>query len=330
MVLARYKQRRLNIAACLAMMMAVGVAQACPIPVFQFALEYWDTDAFRIEIEHEGDFDEDQQAARARLEAAVSGDGEPSNIALSWRDYSRAQIRPAEEKTLPYITVHYPTVSGIRDPLWEGPLSTENVNALLESPLRRQISELLLERPVAVWVLLRSGVGSADRTVRRLLRDELARMERTLKVPDPGVEGIDLGDIYTDIKFQMVEVDRDDPAERFLVKILLGTEPDLHDYAGKPIVFPVYGRGLVMYALVGNGINRRTLNAAGEFLTAPCSCQVKQGNPGVDLLTTIDWAGRVERLTTYAEAPAGAIGAGRFLDRMDEAGEQLREQKDEE
>ncbi len=317
-----------SVAVGVVLLLAVGVAQACPIPVFQFALEYWDTDAFRIEIEHEGDFDEDQQAARARLEAAVSGEGVPSNIALSWRDYSRAQIRPAEGKTLPYITVHYPTVSGIRDPLWEGPLSMEHVHALLESPVRRQISELLLERPVAVWVLLRSGNRSADRTVRRLLRDELARMERTLKVPDPGIAGIDLGDIYTDIKFQMVEVDRDDPAERFLVKMLLGTEPDLREFDGQPVVFPIYGRGLVMYALVGNGINRRTLNTAGEFLVSPCSCQVKQSNPGVDLLTTFDWAGRVERLTTYNESSAGRVSVGGFLDRMDTAEERLGEEGD--
>ena len=315
-----------SVAVGVALLVVVGVVQACPVPVFQFALEYWDTDAFRIEIEHEGDFDEDQQAARARLEAAVRGDGEPSNIALSWRDYSRAQIRPAEGKVLPHITVRYPTVSGIRDPLWEGPLSTENVDALLESPIRRQINEWLLERPVAVWVLLRSGDRSADRAVRRLLRDELARMERTLKVPDPGIEGIDLGDIYTDIKFQMIEVDRDDPEEKYFVKMLLGTEPDLQEFEDQPIVFPIYGRGLVMYALVGNGINRRTLNTAGEFLVAPCSCQVKQSNPGVDLLTTFDWAGRVERLTTYDDSSAGGVGVGGFLDRMDAADERLGEE----
>ncbi len=328
--MTRSRKTRCSIAISVALLVVVGVAQACPIPVFQFALEYWDTDAYRIIVEHEGVFDDDQQEARSRLEAAVRDDGEPSNIALSWRDYSRAQIPPAEGKTLPYITVHYPTVSGIRDPLWEGPLSTENVNALLESPLRRQISEALLERPVAVWVLLRSGDRSADREARRMLRDELARMERTLKVPDPGIEGIDLGDIYTDIKFQMIEVDRNDPAEKLFVKMLLGTEPDLQDFEDEPIVFPIYGRGLVMYALVGNGINRRTLNTAGEFLVSPCSCQVKQSNPGVDLLTTFDWAGRVERLTTYDDSSAGGVSAGGFLDRMDAADERLEEEDEEE
>ncbi len=308
----------------LAVLFATGLAVACPIPVFQFSLEYWDSDPFRIEIRHDGTFNDDQQEARNRLEAAGSGGDETANIALSWRDYSQAAIEPPEDMELPYMIVRYPAITGINDPLWEGPLSTTDVAALLDSPARRQLGEWLLGRHAAVWVLLRSGNRSADREATRLLEAELARMERTLKVPDPGVEGMDLGDIYTDIRFKMLAIDRDDPDEQFLVRMLLGTEPDLDEFEDQPIVFPIYGRGLVMYALVGNGINRWTLNAAGEFLVGPCSCQIKASNPGIDLLTSLDWAGQVERLTTYGESPA--LGASGFLDRMDEAEERLREE----
>ncbi len=316
---------RTVVALGLAAVLAAGTAAACPIPVFQFSLEYWETDPFRIEIRHAGDFDEDQRAARARLEAAAGAEGEPANITLSWRDYSRAAIDPPEGMELPYMIVRYPAVSGIRTPLWEGSLSSERVEALLDSPARRRIGEWLLERHAAVWVVLNSGNRGADREALRLLDAELPRLERTLKVPDPGEAGIGLGDIDTRIRFRSIAVDRDDPEEEFLVRMLLGTEPDLQAFEGTPMVFPIYGRGLVLYALVGDGINRRTLNAAGEFLTGPCSCQVKQGNPGIDLLTRTDWAGRVKRRTTYAESPAGTPGAGRFLDRMDEAEERLRE-----
>ena len=306
-----------------AALLATGVAVACPIPVFQFSLEYWESDPFRIEVRHNGNFNDDQQEARARLEAAAGVEGEPANIALSWRDYSQADIAPPEGMDLPYMIVRYPAVSGINSTLWEGPLTTDDVSALLDSPARRQISQWLLERHAAVWVLLRSGNRSADREAMRLLEAELPRMEQTLKVPDPGIEGMDLGDIYTDIRFKLVAISRDDPEEQFLVRMLLGTEPDLDEFEDQPIVFPIYGRGLVMYALVGAGINRWTLNSAGEFLVGPCSCQIKQSNPGIDLLTSLDWAGQVERLTTYGEAPV--LGASGFLDRMDEAEERLRE-----
>ncbi|TWW12353.1 hypothetical protein E3A20_01920, partial [Planctomyces bekefii] len=36
------------------------------------------------------------------------------------------------------------------------------------------------------------------------------------------------------------------------------------------------GRGRVLYALVGDGIAEGTIAAACDFLTGPCSCQVKE------------------------------------------------------
>jgi hypothetical protein len=55
------------------------------------------------------------------------------------------------------------------------------------------------------------------------------------------------------------------------------------------MVFPVYGRGLVLYAMIGSGIHAATITAAAEFLTGACSCEVKSQNPGLELLLTADW-----------------------------------------
>lgn len=293
---------------------------ACPIPVFQFSLEHWGADPYAVEVQHAGAFTEDQQSAIERLEAAQRGDGTPSNIALTWRDYSQAAIAPPAGRALPHLIVNYPSVSGIRRTLWEGPLERRTVDALLDSPMRRTVARKLLDRHAAVWVLLRSGNRSADRKAQQLLEAELTRLEATLKVPDPP-DGF--GEIHTRITFSMVTLDRDDPEEQMLIRMLLGSEPDLDEYADQPMVFPVYGRGLIMYALIGDGINRWTLASAGRFLTGPCSCQVKQNNPGVDLLTTLDWDAKVEQLTTYLSGPV-APDAGAFLDRMKDAEEQLR------
>lgn len=303
---------------------AMVPASACPIPVFQFSLEYWPTDPYQIEIRHDGNFTDEQQKALELLEQAVNGEATPSNIVLSRRDYSQADIAPPEGATLPYLKVRYPEVSGIRKVLWNGPLEVDAVKNLLDSPIRREISDRLLEREASVWVLLKSGNSRADRRVLELLQSELPRMEETLKVPDPGEEGIDLGDIQTDIRFSMVSLDRDDPEEQMFIRMLLGIERDLEEFEDQPIVFPIYGRGLIMYAIIGDGINPWTLNAAGEFLTGPCSCQIKAGNPGVDLLTTADWEGRVEKQTTF-EAERSGPDAGSFLQRMEEAEERLRD-----
>jgi hypothetical protein len=70
--------------------------------------------------------------------------------------------------------------------------------------------------------------------------------------------------------------------------MLLSTEPDLAAVR-EPIVFPIFGRGRALYALVGKGIRAETIEQAATFLIGKCSCQVKEQNPGTDLLLTADW-----------------------------------------
>ena len=55
------------------------------------------------------------------------------------------------------------------------------------------------------------------------------------------------------------------------------------------MVFPIFGRGRVLYALVGKGIRADNLGEAARFLIGSCSCQIKEQNPGVDLILSADW-----------------------------------------
>lgn len=99
-------------------------------------------------------------------------------------------------------------------------------------------------------------------------------------------------DTLPKIAFSVLEVSKKDENERLLISMLLGSEPDLHNLK-EPMVFPVFGRGRALYVLVGEGINRENIAEACYFLVGPCSCQVKGMNPGVDLLMTVDWEGRL-------------------------------------
>jgi len=99
--------------------------------------------------------------------------------------------------------------------------------------------------------------------------------------------------IKLEIKFSLIQLKRDDPRERFLVDALIHSEADLAEYNEEPIVFPVFGRGIVLYALVGPGIDQENIREAAKFLAGPCSCQVKEQNPGFDLLFNTDWSVRI-------------------------------------
>jgi hypothetical protein len=95
--------------------------------------------------------------------------------------------------------------------------------------------------------------------------------------------------------------------------MLLATEPDLKQSSG-PIAFPVFGQGRALYALVGKGIKHETIDEAASFLIGSCSCQVKEKNPGSDLLMAVDWKGLLkEQATGLADLPAASeIVSGRM------------------
>jgi len=98
------------------------------------------------------------------------------------------------------------------------------------------------------------------------------------------------------ISFEVYSISRNDPREECMVRMLMATEDDLEKFEPEPIVFPVYGRGIALWAIVGNGINQWNISEAAEFLTGPCSCQAKLLNPGVDLLMAMDWDSVVESI----------------------------------
>src|SRR5205085_7742083 len=72
---------------------------------------------------------------------------------------------------------------------WAGPLTTENVALLLHSPARRRLIDLLAGGESAVWLLLQCGDAKADTAALDLLRRELPRLQKTIKLPEQSLEG---------------------------------------------------------------------------------------------------------------------------------------------
>jgi hypothetical protein len=85
----------------------------------------------------------------------------------------------------------------------------------------------------------------------------------------------------------VLRVPRND-AEQALVAMLIGSEPDLAERSD-PMVFPVFGRGRALLPLIGAGITAKNIHDSAAFLAGPCSCEVKEQNPGFDLLLAADW-----------------------------------------
>ncbi len=309
-------------------LLVAAPARACPIPVFQYALEWWESDPYEVFVFHDEDLSEAEHTAIKLLHDASSEDGSvKANLLFE------GPIRAPEDgllehpalagrpESLPWMVVNYPaTGPGAARRLWSGSFTKDNVCALLDSPLRRDMALMLSGGVSTVWVLLESGIARKDDAAAALLREELAGLQETLTLPDPASWGWD-DIVIAPIEFDMLRVSRSDEDERIFINMLLNSEIDLVDYNDEPIVFPVYGRGLILYALVGRGINDWTIRDAADFLVGPCSCTVKRLNPGTDLLISFDWAKQVTPLSReFVTEPAGVGG---FLHRMDEADERL-------
>ena len=178
------------------------------------------------------------------------------------------------------------------------------MKTLLDSPIRREIARRILNGEAAVWVLLESGIPQQDEAAARLLETQLKKMSENLKILAPEEDTlVDMTYAEKDLSvaFSMVRLSRNDSSERMFVQMLLHTELDLKTVS-KPVAFPIFGRGRALYALVGDGINEDNIESACSFLVGWCSCEVKELNPGVDLLMSVNWDDMInEQLVGYYE-----------------------------
>jgi hypothetical protein len=278
---------------------------ACQVPVFRFALERWQADNYELLILHEGALDEATQVRIDRLRDAKAN--RTANLEVQVAEVSK--LRDPRLLTLwsnrsegdkPLMVVLYPkTAMEVPDRVLDSaPFSEEAIEYLIQSPVREQIAKRLSRGESAVWVFVPSGIASKDAVALAMLNDRIAVNKARLTLPtaeelEIEPELLAKNKIPLRIDFSVVTLDRKDPREAFLLKSLIKSEADLNA-DDEPMAFPVFGRGRVLYALVGDGIMPQTTDTACKFMVGPCSCQVKNQNPGFDLLMNFDWDQTVE------------------------------------
>ncbi|MFH1881483.1 MAG: hypothetical protein ABIL62_02070 [Planctomycetota bacterium] len=319
------KRQRTTIITLMVFFVLVPVsAFACSIPVFRYAMERWPADYYEAVLIHRGPLTEDEkqllnelrQSRKGRLAAEDSEVEALLNLRIVEIDITtttdekvKSLLLTSEElpDTLPVLVLWYPWQRGRTPPVWQGRLTPSTVAALLESPTRQKLAERLIEGQTAVWVFIESGNADKDKAALRLLEQELETAARELKeqaqsMPDES------GVPEVTYSFSTLSVSRSDPNERMLLTLLLNSEPDLDEYSDEPVMFPVFGRGRALYALVGEGITTDNIRESIAFLVGPCSCEIKRLNPGVDLLMAANWDAAAMRFyeefyETYDEVP---------------------------
>jgi hypothetical protein len=274
---------------------AIREAKSCSVPVFRYALERWKPDPYKGIFVYRGKLSSQDKALLRQLEGMTLNTQNPFNL----------RIRPVEVGAfgeerllgllkgpipgkLPVLAIWYPEQMGKAAPFWMQAATSAELNALTDSPKRRQLTEGLINGDSIVWIFIPSGNSPKDESAQKALRRELDRSLDTLaKTPlfvSTGSKGKQLA-----YRFPVLTLFRSEPRERFFLDMLLHSGSNLNEHKDEPIVFTVFGRGRMLAGLFGEQINEKNIQGIVSYLAASCSCEIKAQHPGMDLLLAAFW-----------------------------------------
>jgi hypothetical protein len=277
-------------ASCLLLAQFAG---ACSVPVFRYALEQWPAARYELLVFHDRPLSQEERETVRQIERSstlanvtirqVNLAGEANG------DLRSIWNRDGKGAALPRLVLRYPESTPAMPSVWSASLSPESTAKLIASPARRAIYDHLTAGNAGVVVLLLSGDAAADDSAREMLRTQLPAIAGRIELPAKSDEGPQVQSLIPlHIRFPVVEVRRG-LAEELLVQILVGSEDGLDKVRG-PIAFPIFGRGRALCSLHGADLAKPAeLRHSLDFLCRACSCQVKELNPGIDLLIAGDW-----------------------------------------
>ena len=275
-------------------------SQACQIPVYRYALERWQADAFDIIVLQRGELNANQKMALDLLTLKDAKSTPPPNASVRLVDLGGAPD-PQTQKLwesfgkpeLPWVVALFPSSDGMSAPAWTGKLDPQNAKALIDSPARREIARRILKGESAVWVLDESGDTKAAKATSDMVGAALKKNEENLKLPeqDPNDPSSRLSSqLPLRIGFSVLRVRDDDPAEKPFVSMLRKSSRGEQIPTGPgAVAYPIFGRGRCLGAVAGKDLTPAIIGQACSFLAGACSCQVKSMNPGVDLLMSVKW-----------------------------------------
>jgi len=140
---------------------------------------------------------------------------------------------------------------------------------LTTSPLREKIAAELMAGKLCVMVYLKSDNKEKD--------------EKGLQILQKALGDSPFGKIIT-----VFELSRNSKEEIHFASLLLNVEDDLKGIQ-EPMLFGVFGRFKALEPLLGKGITEENIGLMIDYLTAECSCLIKDDLPGTDILFTDKW-----------------------------------------
>ena len=302
-----------------------ATAIACKVPVFRYALERWPSDSYRMVaiIDDTKDID----VANA-LVAMAKLDASPANVETETINLSKLseeelwQIEGMDDTdSVPLLQVFYPERDGQRSLCWSGELTTENVLAWSDSPLRQRIIKDLQSGVSAVWMLVPGDDDAQNDRIKTELAGALKRASEEIEISDGVVKrsdaaqymqenpGASMDDVLRsdiplriDFSIQTISQNDDDWALLAMIDQVVASDSQ-NESVPRPFVLPVFGRGRMIEPLSAERFSADNIVGACKYLVGECSCTVKSQNPGVDLLLNTPWQEKLGEQVVMVSSP---------------------------
>ncbi len=250
------------------LLLAVTAGQACAVPVFAYALRQWEPAPHTM------------QTTRG----------------AAWIETTNRTLM--DQKAWVMATDADAAGSGVFWPgggtLWHsGEIDAGQLEGLINSPVRRELVRRLVAGDAAVWLFVPGGDAAADAAALERLSKRLRTLEGMIELPPPS----EPGNALPPLRFSILECPATDPAEWATLAQLRA----LAKQADGSLIAPVFGRGRVLTSQATSEWTDELIDSVTFFLTGPCSCQVKEMNPGTDLLVCADWMTQFDTAQTAAQ-----------------------------
>lgn len=224
---------------------------ACTTKVSEWVLLNAEPQTYTLVYLHKGD-----ESSKTRLiNETLSGQINAANV--NFRSVKK------EDAAEPYYALYYENRLFSR---YDDPAQLKD---LVSSPLRNKIAADIMAGKLCVMVYLKSGITEKDDKGITAVRKALASS------PFGGI-------------ISLLELDRNDASEKHFVSMLLNVESDLKRYR-EPMLFGIFGKFKALEPLLAGGITEENINLMIGFLTADCSCLIKDDLPGTDILYVNKW-----------------------------------------
>lgn len=293
---------------------------ACQVPVFRFALERWPADNFTLLVTSHKPLEEKLKEELGSLQESLGSDSPQANLELNVIDFKTI----SEEERVSVVGLEHagddatlilmpPKSWQSEKPVWLGPATSANLAKMLDSPLRQKCVDHLVKGASVVWILVESGDAEKDAAALTLLSSGVKEAESTIELPEGIIRREDLNkdfvnidpdnilrsDVPLKISFVTESMSREEAAESIFLPMLV--EPEALAL-GEPLIVPVFGRGRTFGGLSAAQSSIERIVVASEYLCGACSCQVKEGNPGWDLLFNTNWDAHLQVVEITADS----------------------------